>query len=153
MSSPVAKGPETLGQREKGGGGVEGRITLCEESGFAQARHAHGARLTHDRPKMTDTHGGPDRLADCPPLPPSFGVPAERRNQHTSNTHTTPRTHPRLPHGAVTSGHLQPANDGHFRFPDNIWRSRGGTSGSPQVPKLHFRGARQESPRPQTVSS
>lgn len=39
---------------------------------------------------MTDTHGGPDWLGDCPPLPSSLGSPAERRNQHTPNTHTPP---------------------------------------------------------------
>lgn len=101
---------------------------------------------------MTNTHGGPDWLDDCPPLPPSFGSPAERRNQpntHTKYTHTTTlRLRLRLPPGTVTSGLLQPATDGHFRFPDSIWKSRGGTSGSPRSQALLSWGTTRKSAAP-----
>lgn len=126
------RGRQTLKQRESGG-----RARLRRKWFSARAlRHAHRIRLSHDRPEMNDTHGGPERLADCPPLTPLLAAPGERRNQHTPKTHThthptTPRLRPRLPHGTVTSGLPQPATDGHFRFPDSIWGSRGGTSGSP----------------------
>lgn len=67
---------------------------------------------------MTDTYGGPDRLADRPALPPSLGTLAERHNQHTPNTHTTTqRIRPRLPHGTVTSGLPQDATDCQSVFP------------------------------------
>ena len=76
---------------------------------------------------------------------------------------TTAITHPHTPHNPAapppTSQRYR-----HFRppptclrrplpFPTVFGGSRGGTSGSPQVPKPYFCGARRESPRPQIVSS
>lgn len=128
----------------------------------ATPRHAHRTRLSRHRPEMTDTHGGPALLADCLPLPPTLGALAERRNQHRPNTPPhTPNTH--TPHNPAAPPPTFPLYR-HFRPPpnlppmatsvsDSIWGSRGGTSGSPQVPKLYFCGARRESPRPQIVSS
>lgn len=150
VSSPVAteQAPERSGNPRTTRGGGEGRARLGRESSFAHARHHNRTRLNHHRPKTTDTHGRLDGLADRPLLPPpSFvGIPATRLNQHAAKhiqTHTQPTTlwlRPRLPHGTVTSGLPQPGTKGHFRFPDSIWGSRGGTSGSPSLPRFTFVG-------------
>lgn len=74
-------------------------------------------RLNHYTPKTVDTHAGLERLADCRSLLPSFGVPAERHNQHAAQ-HTFTHIHTPMPCGSA------PADPPyrHFRSPPTCHR-------------------------------
>ena len=167
MSSPVAVG-QGLEKSANPGDNQRARVALDSAEKVVSRTRAtpRPSNPLKSLETRNDEHSRGTRSASCLPLPRTLGVLSERHNQHTPNTythskhtHTYTHTHPttqlrpRLPHGTVTSGLPHPATDGHFRFPDSIWGSRGGTSGSPQVPKLYFCGAFPESPRPQIVSS
>lgn len=145
--APNAMGPRYAGTtRERREGGSP--YTLRRQ--WFRARAPRPLNPPNSRQTQNDGHS---RGARLPPSSAAFRS-SSRASQPTHIKYTyhpagPPPTSPRCRHfRSPPTCHRRP-----LPFPDNIWRSRGGTSGSPQVPKLHFRGAQQESPRPQTVSS
>lgn len=74
------------------------RARVCGDSGFAHARHAHRTPLSHDRPEMTDTHGGPDWLAAplfrFPRCSSRAAQPTHTKHTPDTQTYTYKHTHP-----------------------------------------------------------